>query len=110
MGDHIFRVISGFPGSYHHGIYISEKMIVEFVRETVCVRSLQEFAEKKPLYRRDYRGFSLSANETKILAMDVKKYPREYCLFTCNCEHFATFLKVKINWSGQVCTPNLHVQ
>lgn len=111
--DHIFRAIISFPGFYHHGIYIDDQTVVEFgggissASKSKCLQkvSLKEFTADQPLYRRDYRGYSLPPNETKKLAMEAleKKFVTDYNLITNNCEHFATSMKLKINWSSQVC-------
>lgn len=115
MSDHIYRAIVGFPGFYHHGIYIDEKTVVELgggissASKYAQKISLSEFTANQPLYRRDYRGFALSALQTKKLALDAVTKDLEYSLIANNCEHFATSMKLKINWSGQVRIPTFHL-
>lgn len=69
--------------------------------------SLKEFSRKQPLRRRKYGGYDIAAEETVSLAEEALKDPslHSYSLLTYNCEHFATSLKLKIRWSGQVCAP-----
>lgn len=102
MGDHIFRAITAFAGTFHHGIYVGDQMVVEFDKDQQCVQktALIKLTVKKPLFRRDYRGFDISADETVELANEATS--DTYNLFTNNCEHFATYLKLRIKWSGQV--------
>lgn len=107
MGDHIFRAITAFAGTFHHGIYVGDQMVVEFDKDQGRVHkiSLITFTDKKTLFRRDYRGFDISADETVELA---NKAYQTYNLFTNNCEHFATYLKLKIKWSGQVSEQTIY--
>lgn len=81
-------------------------MVVEFTQKGVISRTLKVFAEGQPLKRRQYNGCDLPAIETEQLAMEALKessscYP--YHLLKNNCEHFATMLKLRFQWSSQVC-------
>lgn len=69
--------------------------------------SLKEFSRKQTLSRRKYGGYDITAEETVNLTEEALKDPslHTYSLLTYNCEHFATSLKLKIRWSGQVCAP-----
>ncbi len=81
-------------------------MVVELNDGCIRFRSLKNFTEQQQLGRRTYGGYDIPAVETVTLAKEALGQPRSwspYSLLTNNCEHFATLMKVKIQWSGQVC-------
>jgi hypothetical protein len=74
------------------GVNVNKKHLSEFL------------GGKTKVFRRNYKGFSLPLEETVKLAEESLRQ-RDivmYNLFSHNCEHFATYLKIRKKWSKQV--------
>jgi hypothetical protein len=96
-GDWV-RVMSSRYGVWHHGIVrrllvVSGGIAVEIIHNTkgggVTVADWYEFAENNPVLLQ--RRHESPARAAAVVARAEVNLNKPYCLFSQNCEHFASF-------------------
>lgn len=99
IGDHVIARRFAYT---HHGLYLGEGMVLEYVLEGGVMQvSLEEFADGRSIYIREHQQAPYQGKEAVNRGMS-RLGENHYNLLTCNCEHFVNWCIDGVENSRQV--------